>query len=240
MVAIFIGLNVLKHHFVTRLISINNVHFGRPLSRPCWFAHTEATLMRHNLWCKIWNVLTPSQIIDCENMKLVPLLSRTALMYCNRTNYVWCLVEAIASHPCGTTPLPGWMKIGINDAFETGFQHMKQFVHNWYMPCCQCTETCCVSFLQNNTLVIPRHCQDQWCLKSTTPPKIKYGTTRPQWVLNGCGLLQLVDISYSTNMEGYLQRKTRSFEYDMDKSYHTYCIAEWSLLTIFPYFPPWV
>ena len=28
---------------------------------------------------------------------------------------------------------------------------MKQFAHNWYLPCCQCTETCSqVSFIQNN------------------------------------------------------------------------------------------
>ena len=26
-------------------------------------------------------------------------------------------------------------------AFGTGIQHMKQFAHNRYLPCCQCTET---------------------------------------------------------------------------------------------------
>ena len=32
--------------------------------------------------------------------------------------------------------------------FNTGIHLMKQFAHNWYLPCCQCTETCShVSFI---------------------------------------------------------------------------------------------
>ena len=29
----------------------------------------------------------------------------------------------------------------LGTAFGTGIQHMKQFAHNRYLPCCQCTET---------------------------------------------------------------------------------------------------
>ena len=33
--------------------------------------------------------------------------------------------------------------------FNTGMYAMKQFGHNWYLPCCQCMETCSyVSFIQ--------------------------------------------------------------------------------------------
>ena len=35
--------------------------------------------------------------------------------------------------------------------FNTGIHLMKQFAHNWYLPCCHCTETCShVSFIQDN------------------------------------------------------------------------------------------
>ena len=35
--------------------------------------------------------------------------------------------------------------------FTTGIHLMKQFTHNWYLPWCQCTESCYhVSFTQNN------------------------------------------------------------------------------------------
>ena len=35
--------------------------------------------------------------------------------------------------------------------FNTGIHRMKQFAHNLYLPCCQCTETCShVSFGNNN------------------------------------------------------------------------------------------
>ena len=30
----------------------------------------------------------------------------------------------------------------LGSAFETAIQLMKQFTDNWYLPCCQCTETC--------------------------------------------------------------------------------------------------
>ena len=36
--------------------------------------------------------------------------------------------------------------------FNIGIHLMKQFAHNWYLPCYQCTETCShASFIQNNT-----------------------------------------------------------------------------------------
>ena len=39
----------------------------------------------------------------------------------------------------------------LGPTFETGIQHMKQFAHNWHLPCCQCTDmlTC---FLQAKSI----------------------------------------------------------------------------------------
>ena len=50
----------------------------------------------------------------------------------------------------------GWQSCleTLGPAFETGFQCMKQFTDNWYLPCCKCAETCSyVSSIQkkNNT-----------------------------------------------------------------------------------------
>ena len=49
--------------------------------------------------------------------------------------------------------------------FNTGIHPMKQFAHNWYLPCCQCTETCShVSFIQNDIYrpgpVVNRFCPE--------------------------------------------------------------------------------
>ena len=61
----------------------------------------------------------------------------------------------------------------------------KQFVHNWYLPCCQFMETCChVSFIQNNTY---------WCLitdlLSIRPLETNYSIpAKLPWIFPGAPL----------------------------------------------------
>ena len=53
----------------------------------------------------------------------------------------------------GTQQNSGWWSWlqTLRPVFEPGIQHIKQFAHDWYLPCCQCTETRChVSFIQNS------------------------------------------------------------------------------------------
>ena len=48
-----------------------------------------------------------------------------------------------------------WVARGVSkilvSRFNTGIRLVRQFAHNWYLPCCQYMETCShVSFIQNN------------------------------------------------------------------------------------------
>ena len=104
---------------------------------------------------------------------------------------------------------------------------MKQFAHNWYLPCCQCTETCPrVSFIQNNIYMpVPgvsspvescscpesTRCCSQWASSTGLTVVSKFKPRLPaQWAVG-------THRKGSSRMEKGLQYKHRfkiSFMYD--------------------------
>ena len=52
----------------------------------------------------------------------------------------------------------GWRGVPLRfwgPRFNTGIHLMKQFAHNWYLPYCQCTETCSHAFFIQNNIYTP-------------------------------------------------------------------------------------
>ena len=100
--------------------------------------------------------------------QLHPLLSvgwkYLSISKLQRCNNVWCRSAganpflANGSWPSGQDAGYSSGRRGMSlrfwgPRFNTGIHLMKQFAHNWYLYCCQCTETCShVSFIQNSDI----------------------------------------------------------------------------------------
>ena len=59
--------------------------------------------------------------------------------YCAPQNVLYsCVVSTLGKAMGG-----GGASVTIGPRFEAGIQHLKQFVHNWHLSGCQCTEFSC-------------------------------------------------------------------------------------------------
>ena len=106
----------------------------------------------NNIYTPVVGVNSPVENRSCPESTSCCRQCVIPLSWCQLVFDGWVMVEWLWRW------LQQWAARGVflrfwGPGFNTGIHLIKQLAHNWYLSCCQCTETCSrVSFIQNNII----------------------------------------------------------------------------------------